>query len=320
MSATLAPHNDSARRIVSGYGFWIFLLSDFIMFSALFAAFAVLVHATDGGPGPHELFDLRTVEMETAALLASSFTSGLASIAASRKQMARFQLAMTATGLLGAVFLTLEIREFVELVAKGAGPQRSAFLSAFFTLVGCHGLHVALGLLWLTTMMAQTFAKGFRDDVMRPSPLFRAVLACARHHLGWPVHRRLSLRSISVTSDVEDHSAAPGDESDHEGLSEGVGSYAVGLALACVLTLASFTLPNLDLVWAPSLPVALAVLAIAQMGVHLVFFLHVTSGPDNTNNVMALGFGLLIVILIIGGSLFIMHAMNQNMGMHGMSM
>jgi cytochrome o ubiquinol oxidase subunit 3 len=166
-----ATHGDPTslgdRRIVSGYGFWIFLLSDFIMFSALFAAFAVLVHATDGGPGPHELFDLRTVEMETAALLASSFTSGLASIAAGRKQMAMFQLAMAATGLLGAVFLTLEVREFVGLVAQGAGPQRSAFLSAFFTLVGCHGLHVALGLLWLTTMMAQAFAKGFRPDIMR---------------------------------------------------------------------------------------------------------------------------------------------------------
>jgi cytochrome o ubiquinol oxidase subunit IV len=121
-------------------------------------------------------------------------------------------------------------------------------------------------------------------------------------------------------AEVEHQGAAPGDEAEHEGQSGGLISYAIGLALACLLTLASFILPNLDLVWAPSLPVALAVLAIAQMGVHLVFFLHVTSGPDNVNNVMALAFGLLIVILIIGGSLFIMHAMNLNMGMHGMSM
>ena len=167
MSHSFAPHDDQARRIVSGYGFWIFLLSDFVMFSALFAAFAVLVHATDGGPGPQQLFDLRSVQLETACLLVSSFTSGLASIAADRRRMVWFQLAMAATGLLGAAFLALEIREFIDLVAQGAGPQRSAFLSAFFTLVGCHGLHVALGLLWLTTMMAQTYAKGFRDDVMR---------------------------------------------------------------------------------------------------------------------------------------------------------
>ena len=123
-----------------------------------------------------------------------------------------------------------------------------------------------------------------------------------------------------MTTAAKDNDVAPGDSSEHEGSSVGLGSYAIGFALACLLTLASFVLPNLDLVWTPSLPVALAVLAVAQMGVHLVFFLHVTSGPDNVNNVMALAFGLFIVIVIIGGSLFIMHAMNQNMGMHGMSM
>jgi cytochrome o ubiquinol oxidase subunit 3 len=157
----------TAKRIVTGYGFWIFLLSDFIMFAAFFATFAVLVHATDGGPGPHELFDLRSVEFETAALLVSSFTSGLASLLAIARRQAAFQLAMLATGGLGALFLALELREFAGLVAQGAGPQRSAFLSAFFTLVGCHGLHVAMGLLWLTTMMAQVFAKGFREDILR---------------------------------------------------------------------------------------------------------------------------------------------------------
>jgi cytochrome o ubiquinol oxidase subunit 3 len=155
------------KRIVTGYGFWIFLLSDFVLFAALFATFAVLVHATDGGPGPHELFDLRSVEFETAALLASSFTSGLASIAAERRRLAAFQLAMLATGGLGAVFLALEVREFAGLIAQGAGPQRSAFLSAFFTLVGCHGLHISMGLLWLATMMAQVWAKGFRPDILR---------------------------------------------------------------------------------------------------------------------------------------------------------
>ena len=114
--------------------------------------------------------------------------------------------------------------------------------------------------------------------------------------------------------------AAPGDESEGDGFSEGLGSYALGFALAIALTVVSFTLPNLNLVWAPSLPVALAVLAIAQMGVHLVFFLHLTSGPDNVNNVLALAFGLFVVGLIIGGSLFIMQAMNHNMMNSGMPM
>jgi cytochrome o ubiquinol oxidase subunit 3 len=166
--AAIPSHRGPAsKRIVTGYGFWIFLLSDFVMFSALFAAYAVLAKATDVGPSGHDIFDLKSVAGETAALLASSFTCGMASIAAARKQAFPFYLAMLVTGAFGAVFLGLEVNEFVGLVKMGDGPSRSAFLSAFFTLVGCHGLHVSLGLLWLLTMMAQVFAKGFRPDIMR---------------------------------------------------------------------------------------------------------------------------------------------------------
>jgi cytochrome o ubiquinol oxidase subunit 3 len=157
----------ASKRIIVGYGFWIFLLSDIIMFSAFFATFAVLSNATAGGPSGKQLFDLTNVAIETACLLASSFTCGLASIGASRGKPAMFYGAMAVTFLLGAVFIFLEVKEFVGMIAIGAGPQRSAFLSAFFTLVGCHGLHVSIGLLWLLTMMAQVFAKGFRPDIMR---------------------------------------------------------------------------------------------------------------------------------------------------------
>ena len=157
----------ASKRIIVGYGFWIFLLSDIIMFSAFFASYAVLSNATDGGPSGKDLFDLQNTAIETACLLASSFTCGLASIAASRKQVVWFYGAMAATCGLGLIFLGLELTEFVGMIAKGAGPDRSAFLSAFFTLVGCHGLHVSLGILWLLTMMAQVFAKGFRPDIMR---------------------------------------------------------------------------------------------------------------------------------------------------------
>jgi cytochrome o ubiquinol oxidase subunit 3 len=167
VAETSSHRGPAPKRIVTGYGFWIFLLSDFIIFASLFATWGVLVHATAGGPTTHDLFDLRTVAIETAALLFSSYACGLAGIAAQRKQAAAFQLWMLATAALGAVFLGLEVREFIDLVARGAGPQRSAFLSAFFTLVGCHGLHVSLGLLWLFTMMAQVFAKGFRADILR---------------------------------------------------------------------------------------------------------------------------------------------------------
>ena len=111
-----------------------------------------------------------------------------------------------------------------------------------------------------------------------------------------------------------DNDVAPGDaEARGESVAQRVGVYLVGLALATGLTITSFFVAGTDLVWAPSIPVALVVLAIAQMGVHLVFFLHITTGPDNTNNVMALAFGVLIVILVIGGSLWIMANLNHNM-------
>jgi cytochrome o ubiquinol oxidase subunit IV len=109
-------------------------------------------------------------------------------------------------------------------------------------------------------------------------------------------------------SDTEPGDTAPGDET-----TEGMTSYLVGLGLAVLLTAVSFFISGTTLVWGPSIPVALAVLAIAQMGVHLVFFLHITTGPDNVNNVMALAFGVLIVILLIAGSLWIMAHLNHNM-------
>jgi len=156
-----------SKRIIVGYGFWIFLLSDFVMFSAFFATYAVLVGQTAGGPSGRELFDLGNTAIQTACLLLSSFACGLAGIGAQTHRGSWFYGAMAATFILGAAFIGLEAREFAGLVARGAGPTRSAFLSAFFTLVGCHGLHVTAGLLWLLTMMAQVFAKGYRADILR---------------------------------------------------------------------------------------------------------------------------------------------------------
>ena len=155
----------ASKRVVVGYGFWIFLLSDIIMFATLFASYAVLAGATAGGPRSQQLFRPGSVALETAFLLASSFVCGMATLAVERRNQRWTQAALLLTGLLGAGFLTLEIREFASLVERGAGPSRSAFLSAFFTLVGCHGLHVTAGLLWLGTMMAQFLAKGFRQNI-----------------------------------------------------------------------------------------------------------------------------------------------------------
>jgi cytochrome o ubiquinol oxidase subunit III len=155
------------KRIVVGYGFWIFLLSDIVMFAALFAAYAVLVNATAGGPSGVELFSQANVAIETACLLVSSYTCGLMLLAVNSRRRGAFYLAAVVTFMLGAAFLALEIREFADMIARGATPQASAFLSAFFALVGCHGLHVTVGLVWLVVMMAQVAVKGFRASVGR---------------------------------------------------------------------------------------------------------------------------------------------------------
>jgi cytochrome o ubiquinol oxidase subunit III len=167
MSAHAGTAGPAPVRIVVAFGFWIFLLSDIIMFSALFATYAVLSGQTNGGPSGRELFQLRHVGIETLCLLFSSYTCGLGVLAVERRRLRDFYWSFALTFVLGAAFLGLELSEFVALVASGAGPSRSAFLSAFFSLVGLHGAHVTAGLVWLSFMVAQTAAHGPRDFVRR---------------------------------------------------------------------------------------------------------------------------------------------------------
>jgi cytochrome o ubiquinol oxidase subunit III len=154
-------------RIVVAYGFWIFILSDFVLFSGLFAAFAVFRDQTAGGPTGPELFNLRNVFIETMCLLLSSYTCGLGALSAEHRRRDLFLIFAAFTFVLGAAFLVIESREFAGMIAKGAGPWRSAFLSSFFALVGTHGVHVTLGLLWLIYMVAQVVVKGLRPHVLR---------------------------------------------------------------------------------------------------------------------------------------------------------
>jgi len=154
-------------RTVVAYGFWIFILSDIVMFSALFSAYAVLSGNTAGGPDGRELFNLRNVFIETACLLFSSYTCGLGMLSAERREPGRFLIFAVFTFALGAAFLFIEMSEFAGMVRAGAGPSRSAFLSSFFSLVGMHGAHVTAGLVWLVYMMAQVLAKGLRAVVLR---------------------------------------------------------------------------------------------------------------------------------------------------------
>jgi cytochrome o ubiquinol oxidase subunit III len=163
----LSLRGPAPPRVVAGFGFWLFLLSDIVIFAALFAAYAVLSGQTAGGPSGADLFDRKHVFVETLCLLASSVTCGFGSLAVQRARAASVYFWMALTFLLGAVFLTLEVSEFRDLIARGAGPSHSAFLSAFYTLVGTHGLHVSIGLCWLVVMLLQMATLGFRPMVAR---------------------------------------------------------------------------------------------------------------------------------------------------------
>jgi len=162
-----AERSLASRRIVTAFGFWVFLLTDVVMFSAFFATYVVLENMTAGGPRGVDVFNIPVVALETGYLLASSFTCGIASLGARARNNLMYYGGMVATFVLGAAFVLQEFSDFSGLVAQGAGPSRSAFLSGYFALVGCHGLHVTMGLLFLLTMIAQVFAKGYRPDILR---------------------------------------------------------------------------------------------------------------------------------------------------------
>jgi cytochrome o ubiquinol oxidase subunit 3 len=154
-------------RVVAGFGFWLFLLSDILIFAALFAAYAVLSGETAGGPKAVQLFDKRHVFWETTCLLVSSVTCGLGSVAVLQGDIRSMYRWMGVTLLLGILFVSMELKEFAGMVAMGAGPSRSAFLSAFFTLVGTHGLHVSLGMVWLVILLLQVKTLGVQPAIIR---------------------------------------------------------------------------------------------------------------------------------------------------------
>jgi cytochrome o ubiquinol oxidase subunit 3 len=157
-------HHDAGGTTV--FGFWIYLMSDCLLFSGLFAAYAVLSGSTVDGPTGKELFDLKFVLGETFLLLCSSLTFGLAMIGAHKGSKATLLGWLLVTFLLGAGFLGMELYEFNHLIAEGAGPGRSAFLSAFFTLVATHGLHVTAGILWLIVLVIQVLMRGLTPKMM----------------------------------------------------------------------------------------------------------------------------------------------------------
>lgn len=144
-------------------GFWLYLMSDCLIFACLFATYAVLGRSYAAGPSGADLFDLPLVALNTSLLLLSSITYGFAMLEMQKNRLNNTLGWLVLTGLLGAGFIGLELTEFAHLIAEGAGPQRSAFLSSFFTLVGTHGLHVSFGIVWLVVLMLQLKQHGFTE-------------------------------------------------------------------------------------------------------------------------------------------------------------
>ncbi|HEX5460673.1 MAG TPA: cytochrome o ubiquinol oxidase subunit III [Steroidobacteraceae bacterium] len=165
----LEHHHDAAGT--AQLGFWVYLMSDCLLFAGLFATYSVLHVRTAGGPTPQGLFDLPYVLAETMFLLFSSFTCGLATLAAGRRSRGATLGWLAVTFVLGLAFVGMEVHEFAHMIADNAGPDRSAFLSSFFTLVATHGLHVTCGLVWMAMMMVLVVKKGF-------TPSTESRLAC----------------------------------------------------------------------------------------------------------------------------------------------
>jgi len=147
------------------FGFWLYIMSDLVLFAAIFATYAVLAHNYAGGPTGKDLFYLPYAFGETMLLLFSSTTYGLAMLATHKAKRGVAMTWLTVTFLLGLGFVSMEIHEFHHLILNGNGPERSGFLSAFFTLVGTHGTHVAFGLIWMAVMMGQLITKGLTPPV-----------------------------------------------------------------------------------------------------------------------------------------------------------
>lgn len=162
-------HHDIEQEIYNKnvFGFWIYVMTDCVLFATLFATYAVLHNNTFGGPSAHDLFSLPFALNETLILLLSSFTCGLAMLAAHRNEKNWVLALFSITFLLGASFLFLELTEFHHMVSEGNSWQRSAFLSSFFTLVGTHGLHITCGLLWMLVMLVHVWVRGITMPTLR---------------------------------------------------------------------------------------------------------------------------------------------------------
>lgn len=165
-------HHEEVVNAKVTLGFWTYLMTDCVLFASLFATYAVLHGNTFGGPSGKDIFDLPYIFVETMILLVSSFTTGLAMIAARKNNKDQVLTWLIVTGLLGTAFLIMELTEFSHLISDGHSWTVSAFLSSYFTLVGTHGLHILTGLLWLTVLITKLFRQDITSTLMRRLTLF----------------------------------------------------------------------------------------------------------------------------------------------------
>ena len=298
-------------------GFWLYIMSDCLIFACLFAAFGVMGGNYAGGPTPKDIFELPTVAINTAMLLLSSITYGFAMLAMQRDRVGPTQLWLLVTALFGMAFIGIELHEFAGMIRDGATPQRSAFLSSFFTLVGTHGLHVTCG------PDLAIHAGGAGGDA-RPDPGQQApadvpvaVLALPRRGMDRRVHLRLSDGDIAMTAgqsashDAEhDHKHGHDDNTEPHGTLRG---YLTGFS--CRSSDGGAVLAgNVGRIPQP-LYTALTIMVFAavQVVVHMVFFLHMNHKSEGGWTLMALIFTLVLVVIMLVGSLWVMYHLNVNM-------
>ena len=291
--------HDSGGNTV--FGFWLYLMTDCVLFASVFATYAVLVHHTAGGPSGKDIFELPYVLVETAILLVSSCTYGLAMLSAHKGAKGQAIAWLGVTFLLGAAFIGMEINEFHHLIAEGFGPSRSAFLSSFFTLVGMHGLHVSAvdaGADGADLDPRPHRAEQHPDDVPEP------VLALPRHRLDLRLHRRLPDGGPVMSSAAHDnHGAGHGS----------LGSYAIGFVLSVILTAIPFYMVMDGGFSRHATILTMVVLGLVQVVVHLICFLHMNMSSEGRWNVMAFIFTVIVILLVVGLSLWIIFSADMLM-------
>ena len=300
-------------------GFWLYLMSDCLVFACLFATYGVLGRSYAGGPTGADLFDLPLVALNTSLLLLSSITYGFAMLEMERKRQGATLVWLAITGLFGAAFIGVELYEFAHLIHEGAGPQRSAFLSSFFTLVGTHGLHVTFGIVWLVTLMVQVSQRGLDRREPPPPAVPVDVLALPGRGLDRRLHLRVPDGSAAMSAPTAPSGHGAGGE--HHGHHDDGASHGKPEGLRHGLR--TVRGPHGDPVLAghgqrvraspASRHWSSSAFAAVQIVVHMVYFLHMNAKSEGGWTMLALIFTLVLVVITLSGSLWVMYHLNSNM-------